>query len=167
MKEIPLTRGFRAFVDDEDFARVNEFRWHVAQRRHINYAQRHTREPKETRRIQHMHRFILGITDPTIQVDHIDGDGLNNTRANLRSCERSQNMRNQRKLKPATSPFKGVYLEKNRRANRWCAQIWRNNKQLKLGRFATEEEAARAYNTAASKYGGEFARLNRFPGSGS
>jgi hypothetical protein len=91
-------------------------------------------------------------------VDHINGDTLDNRRANLRVCTKSENNRNRRKLHPTTSRFKGVY--KNTKP--WIALIECNGKQFVLGRFASEEEAALAYDKAAKEHFGSFARLN-FP----
>ena len=94
-------------------------------------------------------------------VDHRNGDGLDNRRDNLRLATHSENMMNRPKIKsPTTSRFVGVYFDKARRL--WVARIHLNGKCIWLGRFATEIEAAKAYDEAAKKYHGEFARLN-FP----
>lgn len=108
-----------------------------------------------------MHRLIAG-AGPKQQVDHWDRDGLNNQRLNLRLATSQQNQANQRRNMRAerTSKYKGVYWDKDR--NRWAATIHANYKTRALGRYLTEEEAARAYDEAATTEWGRFARLN-FP----
>jgi hypothetical protein len=108
---------------------------------------------------QKMHRLILGIADPKLDVDHRDGDGLNNCRSNLRVATRQQNGSNQRK-RANSNTYKGVCFDKSR--NRWLAGIKVNYKRINLGRFESEIEAAQMYDVAAKELHGEFARLN-FP----
>lgn len=104
-----------------------------------------------------MHRVLLG-APAGVDVDHIDGNRLNNTIGNLRLCERRQNLMNSRKRTATTSKFKGVYwLAANRK---WRAKINVEGKSKHLGCFAAEEDAARAYDQAALIYFGEFARIN-------
>ena len=105
-----------------------------------------------------MHRLILGITCDS-QGDHINGDGLDNRRANLRPVTHAQNMQNRRGNGPT---FKGIYCVERTTRNPWMAKIAVAKKQIYLGYYATPEDAARAYDEAAKKYFGEFARLN-FP----
>lgn len=102
-----------------------------------------------------MHRLIMGITDPRIQVDHRDNDGLNNRRYNLRVASVHQNSMNTRPRK-GTSKFKGVCFQKNK----WRATIMHNYKSIGLGSFDSEFEAALAYDKKAKELFGEFARLN-------
>ncbi len=104
-----------------------------------------------------MHQLLL--PDATI-ADHIDGDGLNNRRSNLRPASEAQNAAHARKGKNNTSGFKGV--DQNGGRSSWRARILVNGKSLYLGRFSTKEEAARAYDAAALVHFGEFAILN-FP----
>lgn len=111
-----------------------------------------------------MHRLIMGFPKHMV-VDHIDGDGLNNRRSNLRLVTRAQNNRKSNSVLPRhnKSGFRGVCLEKS--SKKWCAFIRTadvNRKQTRIGRFKTAEEAARAYDQAAKKFHGEFATLN-FP----
>lgn len=152
MKEIPLTHGYMALVDDEDYERLAAFRWGVLARAgYTAYAIRHVgRYPV------YMHRDVIG-APLGVGVDHIDGDGLNNRRANLRLANHAQNGANA-KVKTRTSQFKGVYLD--RRQGKWRAQIREDGGSRALGSFASEEDAARAYDRAAVRVFGVFARLN-------
>lgn len=158
MREIKLTQGKVALVDDEDFERLNTHKWCVMKTYGLFYAVRHT--PKPNRRTILMHREIIG-AQPGQMVDHIGGNGLNNQQANLRFCTNAQNVRNAKKRQGGTSHFKGVCYDADR--GTWIAQIIVNYKGKHLGRFENEEDAAMAYNRAAKKYFGEFARLNYIP----
>lgn len=102
-----------------------------------------------------LHRIIVGAL-PNEQVDHIDGNPLNNKRNNLRICNQSQNMMNITRNVEKTSKHKGVWRD----GNRWCSKIQKEKKVIWLGSFSSETEAALAYNEAARKYHGEFAVLN-------
>jgi hypothetical protein len=161
LKAIPLTQGYVSFVDNEDYEELSKYKWRASvQPNGRVYAIRSQRNPlKKTQDTIFMHRVI---TDASrgMDVDHIDGNGLNNTRSNLRVCSRSENLRNQRLHSDNTSGFKGVSYHK--RDRKWQARIRVNGKQHFLGYFDTPEAAARAYDTAALHYFGEFARLN-FP----
>jgi len=143
MREIPLTQGKVALVDDEDFERVAEHRWCADKIGNIFYA-RSTINGKKIR----MHRFILGLTDVKIDTDHIDGNGLNNCRTNIHATSRSFNARQKNKYnfqgKTSSSHFKGVYWDK--RKNQWHAQLKFMCHAIACGYHATEEAAARAYD---------------------
>lgn len=106
-----------------------------------------------------MHRFIMDAPKGQ-QVDHINGNKLDNRKSNLRICSHSENLRNQRKPKDNKSGFKGVSWHKG--AKRWCAEIRSNGKRHHLGYFDTAEDAAKAYDIAATLIHGDYARLN-FP----
>ncbi|HUR07040.1 MAG TPA: HNH endonuclease, partial [Nonomuraea sp.] len=108
-----------------------------------------------------LHRLLCN-AQPGQQVDHRNGDGLDNRRSNLRLCTRSQNIGNARTPRTNTSGYKGVYFERAR--GLWCAEIWFNMRKRRLGRFADPKDAARAYNAAALEQWGEFARINEIPG---
>ena len=104
-----------------------------------------------------MHRVILN-PPLDMECDHVDGDGLNNTRGNLRLCTKSQNQQNKRKREGCSSQYKGVTWDKSR--DKWGAKIFLQGKCYNLGRFNDEREAARTYNEAAKRMFGEFANLN-------
>lgn len=113
------------------------------------------------RRRVYLHRFILGVTDPKIQVDHRDGDTLNCCRYNLRKVSQSQNSCNQRKRQKTSSRYKGVRYFQRNKTNPWMASIKVNYRSIHLGYFPTEELAAKAYNAASKKYHGKFGHLNQ------
>jgi hypothetical protein len=152
MAEIPLTQGRVAIVDDADFEWLGSLKWCAHGRGRKAYACR-----REKGKMVLMHRMILpvGLGE---EIDHVDGDRLNNTRANLRACTRSQNNANQPKKPGGSTPFKGVSFNHGRyRARIQVARI-----VYKLGWFDTAVEAALAYDAAARQHFGPFARLN-FP----
>lgn len=162
MKKIPLTQGKYALVDDEDYDRLNQIKWHAKRRqsaKDIYYAYAYLKSP--TVKIICMHRFILSLTNPNIHVDHINGNGLDNRKANLRSCTPTENSRNRKRGRNATTKFKGVFRVKD--VCGFIAKICVNRCQIYLGTFSTEEDAAYAYNVAAKKHFGKFARLNELP----
>lgn len=147
MKEIPLTKGFTAFVDDADFESVSAFNWCYSD----GYAVRSVGG-----RMIRMHLFLL----PGVKsADHRDGDGCNNQRYNLRPATKTQNGRGfQKKSSRASSTFRGVCWDAQHR--KWRAQIKLPDRNLCLGVFASENDAARAYDTAARKHYGDFATPN-------
>lgn len=157
MKEIPLTREKIALVDDSDFARVICYKWYAYPEQGGHwYAVRDMRNNGK-RQFVSMHRFILA-PPPGVVVDHINMDGLDNRRENLRLCSHAENMRNHKKMLNTISRFKGVTWE----CNKWRVRINSNGKLLHLGLYESEEDAARVYDAAARKFYGEFARTN-FP----
>lgn len=151
-----------AKVDDEDYDYLMQWKWHSEKHKHCLYAARTERIFEEgvlIKRVKRfwMHRVVLKETDPKVFVDHINHDGLDNQKSNIRLCSSQQNSRNARKRKANTiSVYKGV--SKSRK--RWCAYIRINRKGIHLGNYDREEDAAQAYNEAAIKYHGEFACIN-------
>lgn len=157
MKLVSIHGGYFAQVDDEDFEWVSAIRWHIMRGRKTVYAATNVRREGGGYRTVAMHRMI-NRTPQGLHTDHIDGNGLNNTRANLRTATRTQNGQNRSPNNGAVSAFKGVHW--NRRKGRWVASIRVNKKSVYLGMHRSEVEAAAAYSRAAEQYFGEFARIN-------
>jgi hypothetical protein len=156
MREIQLSQGKTTILDDEDYIRVSKYKWHYAEYMPgKGYAK--TKNKGEGPALLRMHRFILGLSGNE-KVDHINGDGLDNRKDNLRIVNQSQNMMNTGVRSTNTSGFKGVCYDK--RWSNWLAHVWKDGKQIYIGSFKEKEDAARAYNEAAKKYHGEYARLN-------
>lgn len=155
MKEIVLTQGKVALIDDADYAWLNERRWHAKKMAGIWYAARFQRLGGKGVTIL-MHREIMA-TPGGLVVDHIDGDGLNCQRGNMRNCPQRDNIMNQRPQRARSSKYRGVRW---RKGDRWEARIKINGRAMQLGCFATQEDAARSYNAAARTYFGAFARVN-------
>lgn len=173
---IPLTSkdgGDMAIVDAEDMRRLSEHGWHrraFATNGHTEtvYAHRGDYSSGKLQTVK-MHREIFGDIPEGLEVDHINGDGRDNRKENLRLVTRSQNAQNQRKTtKPTASKYKGVsYMQpysKKTLANPWVAKICKDYQRMHIGSFATEEEAALAYNEKAKELHGEYARLNKIEG---
>ncbi len=156
---VPLTQGLEAVVDLADLALVEGRNWCAARRRRTWYAVTGVPTTSDWTKIL-MHRVIMGCQPGDPRIDHRDGDGLNNRRANLREATETQNLANSRPRDGGTSGFKGVYWSKQRQY--WVAQVGVNGQKRHLGIFHSEEAAARAYDAAAIETFGEFAQLN-FP----
>lgn len=149
MKTIKLTQGKEALVDDEDYHFFSKFKWQASfdPRYDLWYA---------TSSVGIMHRMITRASEDR-HVDHIDKNGLNNQKHNLRICTISQNQMN-RKTSSGTSRYKGVYW--NNTIKQWQTEITHNHVRFRLGCTQSENEAARRYNDKAKQLFGEFALLN-------
>ena len=163
MKQIPLTQGKVTLVDDDDFEKLNKHKWH-AMRSPLSgglnpdtfYAVRKIRTPLGGRQLR-MHRFITG-ANAGEQVDHIDSNGLNNQKANLRKCDVQQNAANKRHAN--SNGFKGIAFLKRPLAKPWLAHIKFNGRLMHIGYYKTKIEAASAYDQKAIELFGAFAKLN-------
>lgn len=159
VRAISLTRGMVVIVDAADYEWLNQWRWYALKtsRSGAYGAARTIYVPGSKCRTVLMHRVIMGDDDPRL-VDHVDGNQLNNTRANLRFCTIRQNNFNRKHEKGSSSRYKGVFWEKSRK--KWKSGIRCDGKPITLGFFVDEWEAAQRYNEAARELFGEFARLN-------
>jgi hypothetical protein len=157
MKEIKLTQGKVALVDDDDFERLNQFKWHASKEGNNFYAKR-TPCVNKIKKVIIMHREIINAL-PGEDVDHKDGNSLNNLRENLRLCNQAENVRNSKIRKDNISGYRGVSLFTKR--NKFQAIIHFKKKSFWLGYFSSPIDAAIAYNQAAIQHFGEFARLNK------
>ena len=164
MKTVPLygkkAAGRVALVDDEDYELVMQYRWNVLEairgdRGHGPYAVTNI-GGRKNRQVLLMHKLLTGYP----MTDHIDHDGLNNQRSNLRPATPLLNQRNKRGNLVGTSQFKGVCWASGE--GKWLAQICIHGRRRFLGLFSSEEDAARAYDSAAREAFGEYACLN-FP----
>ncbi len=151
MKKIPVGQNQFALVDDNIFDLLNQWGWGLDKSKK-NYVIR--LDKKYSSHIR-MHRFIMGAKFGQ-EVDHIDGNPLNNQFSNLRFCTHKQNCYGRKLNKDNTSGYKGVVKHEDA----WRAQARIDGKLKYFGIYQTKEEAALAYNTAAKKYFGKFARLN-------
>lgn len=142
-------------IIDSDMEHLNEFKWFCSD---VSYA---VRTLNDARTRIHLHRVIMGVTDPKISVDHINGNTLDNRKCNLRLCNNAENSRNKRKRSNIefTSKYKGVDFKQ--KENKWRAQISVNRKKINLGDFKTEKEAADAYDIASLLYHENFANNNK------
>ncbi len=157
MRTVPLSQGYKAIVDDDVFDAVSCHKWHVELvNGNPKYAQARLPDGTKIR----LHRFVMGCTvGDGIVVDHRNGDGLDNRKTNLRACTQSQNCMNSRRRSHAAASLKGMVWNKARQ--KWEARIVYKKRQRYLGIFATEEDAAIAYDVAAQLLFGEFALLNK------
>jgi hypothetical protein len=170
-RRIPLSQGKFAIVDPDDYHRLAGFKWRLCRTKGKNvlYAERSIRLPNGKYSRILMHRQIVGLSKSCVLhdirnttsdirvIDHINGDGLDNRKANLRIATVAQNAWNSKKRNSA-SGYKGVWFDKNKRL--WRAAIVCNRKRIHVGYFKNKLDAANAYDNAARKYHKDFASLN-------
>ncbi len=150
---MPLTRGFVGLADPSDITAVSDHVWHANFPKHARSAYVCTNVSK---RPMSLHRMLISAAPGEI-VDHINGNGCDNRRANLRLCTHAENMRNRKKSRGGNSKHKGIYYEPNKQL--WRAEIKFQGKKIRLGRYKSADDAALAYRAAAQRYHGNFARL--------
>ena len=150
---VKLTKGKFSIIDKEDIPLVEGHLWNEDG----GYAVRSGKKYGNGK--QRMHRVILGLTDKSMIADHINNNGLDNRKLNLRSCSRNQNAKNRSAKKNGASKYLGVSFRK-KVTDRWVAHIYINGKNKNLGSYDTQEEAAIAYDKMAKIIHGEFANLN-------
>jgi hypothetical protein len=157
MKEIPLTKGKFAIVDDEDFERLCNYKWVISDGYAVTSFRNENGEYKQNLR---MHRMILDVQEGKV-IDHINGDRIDNRKENLRIATQKQNSWNSKKKdsEKATSKYKGVSVS----SGKFIVKIKHDGKKEHVGTFNDEIAAANAYNYYAVKYFGEYARLNSVP----
>lgn len=148
---VQLSRGGTALIDAEDAEWVGRHNWTWAI---VGYAVRRINKAGKYKTLR-MHRALLGIFDPNIEVDHINGNKLDNRKANLRVATRQENAKNQAAHSDSLSGISGVDAVRGK----WRARIFTNGREKSLGLFATKEEAQAVRMAAAVKYHGEFARI--------
>lgn len=145
IRKVAMTNGMTALVDEEDYEKVMGFNWYLKNKRYAAAGDK----------TLFMHRLLLPECPPWPlgEIDHINGNGLDNRRSNLRICTKAQNQWNARRRTDNTTGYKGV----SKHGNRFKAYIFADGKQIHLGMFATPEEAAEQYKIASRKYYGEYA----------
>lgn len=160
MKSIKLTQDKVTLVDDDVYEWASQFKWRALKCKRGRYCAVRESPRKLGRQTLYLHREIMHPPED-MQIDHINGDALDNRRENLRVCTCSQNGQGfKRKIVGVTSTFRGVSWFK--RDQNWKAQIMLNGHKRHIGYFNGEEDAARAYNKAAKELFGEFAQMNVF-----
>ncbi len=152
IESVELTRNQVAIVDSDDMPRLLEYKWR-AHKNEFDYTW-YAISTDTTAVLMHRYILRLSVADECL-VDHINGNGLDNRKTNLRLCTNSQNQMNRRKQRGGTSRFKGVSWDSSRQ--RWTVRLVNKN----LGRFDNEEEAARVYDLAAIEAFGAFEKTNK------
>jgi hypothetical protein len=150
MKLLKINDIYSVRIDDEDFENMSKYKWQILKTKHCTYAKRH-----HNNSTVYMHIEIMKPNNG-MQVDHKDGNGLNNQRSNLRICTQKQNKQNRSRQVNQINKYIGVSKIKNK----WQARYWNNGKTIVIGRFDTEIEAATARNEEILKIRKEFAKLN-------
>jgi hypothetical protein len=164
MKEIKLTQGKVALIDDGDFDVLSEFTWYAHKQRTGNWYARRSGEIYNGKQPNVLMHRVVTLAEDDVEIDHVDGCVLNCQKENLRSATRTQNQQNKKKQRTIkggqvySSHYKGVSW--NKKANKWHAQIRVDGELQHLGYHDLEIEAAMRYDMAAREAFGEFARIN-------
>lgn len=153
---VPLTKGYEAVIDAADVPKVSRWNWCARVQSNTVYAIR-THKVQGVQSTMLMHRLLMQGGIDGLEVDHIDGNGLNNRQENLRPATRSENLRNTRISRRSTTGCKGVMVHK--KSGRFRAQIQINGVVRHLGYFSTKEAAAAAYAEASAQLHGSFGRV--------
>ncbi len=151
---LDIGKGYSTTVDADDYPKIQNHTWRVQLGKNTCYCIGHSCEVASWPNLR-LHRMIMNVSG-VVSIDHIDSDGLNNRKSNLRLCTGGQNIQNSRRRKDNSSGYKGVHLH----GHKWQARIVKDNKRVSIGQFHTPEEAALAYDLAAREHYGEFARTN-------
>lgn len=160
VKEIPLTLGMNAIVDDEDYEFLMQWNWYAMQAGRGAYKKYYAARGSRKKNLR-MHQALCPAPEG-METDHINGNSLDNRRCNLRICTHRQNIWNRKAVRGSASRYKGV--DWYAASGNWRAYIKLDGKQKHLGCYKSEDDAARAYNKAALQYHGEFAHLNPVEG---
>jgi len=163
MIELPLTKNQVTFIDDEDWKLVFNYTWHAFFHGNTCYARANIYNENGKRVTKYLHQFLLDVQEGQ-EIDHVNHNGLDNQKENLRICTHEQNMGNYKTEgnfggKVRTSVYKGVSWHK--KVGKWAAQINTQGTRKHLGYFDNEDDAAKTYNKAADEKYGEFAYLNK------
>lgn len=165
MKKIEIEQKGKTYytlVDDEDYDVFNSYTWYINAKGAVYCGDKSIRKYGSGL----LHRLVLGLTSDNLDVDHKDGNKLNNQKENLRTCTRTQNQQNRGKTRASTTGYKGVTVYKGRFDDpskyKFVSSVKVNGKRLHLGYFDSPIDAAHAYDIAAIQHYGEFAKLN-FP----
>jgi hypothetical protein len=158
-KEIILTQGKVAIVDDDMYDYLNQWKWFANLQGKKFYARTNIPNKKGKRGSMLMHRLILNMLNSKLQVDHLNHYTLDNRKCNIRICTQSDNLKNRIINKNNSTGYKGVVYNKSNK--KFIAKIGVNKNIIYIGCFIDPKDAAKAYNAAALKYHGEFANLNK------
>lgn len=161
MKLIKVTKGLYTLVDDDDYEELSKYKWYASKKSKNYdkyYIERRIRYPDGSSKIFKMHRIIMN-APPGKNVDHINGNPLDNRKCNLRLCSQSQNNMNSKLQKNSTTGYRGVSWHK--KAGKWRAYINVNRKQYHLGLYDDINDAIDAYNKASIEKHGEYANKNK------
>ncbi len=155
-----VSEKYGVLLDAEDLDKYRIHLWSISSlKRKKPYVRANIYVDGKRKKIS-LHRFLLGLSNEDVEVDHVNGDTLDNRKQNLRIATKHQNAMNRGKQNNNTSGYKGVFRVTKPSKNPWQAKITVRDKQIYLGVFPTAEAAAHAYDAAAMELHGEFAQLN-------